>query len=98
MPYSIDSLKSIVSPIAEQYGIESLSVFGSYSKGTANADSDVDFLISKGKISTLFELSSFRLALEDALKIPVDLITVTSTDVSFLNQIRKDEVLLYQSA
>lgn len=98
MPYSIDSLKAIVAPIAEKYGVESLSVFGSYSKGTADANSDVDFLISKGKISTLFELSSFRLALEDALQIPVDLVTNTSTDRFFLDQIRKDEVMLYQSA
>lgn len=98
MPYTIDALKMIVTPIAEKYGIKSLSVFGSYSKGTANADSDVDFLISKGNISTLFELSSFRLDLEDALQIPVDLVTYTSSDIDFLDQIQRDEVMLYQSA
>ena len=98
MVYTIDSLQDVVIPIARQYGVNSISVFGSYSKGSATHNSDVDFLVDKGAITSLFELSSFRLALEDALQIPVDLITTTSSDEAFLNMIRKDEVLLYQTA
>lgn len=97
-PYSIDELKSIVAPIAKQYGVESVSVFGSYSRGTASADSDVDLKIEKGKLRSLFQLCGFRLAVEDALKLPVDLVTSESSDRAFWDMIKKDEVLLYRNA
>ncbi len=97
-PYSIEELRRIVSPIAQAHGVESVSLFGSYSRGTANAGSDVDLVIEKGALRSLFQLSGFRLAVEDALKLPVDLVTSESSDKSFLDLIRKDEVLLYRNA
>ena len=75
-----------------------MAVFGSYSRGQATETSDVDLKIEKGALRTLFQLSSFRLALEDALRIPVDLVTSESSDTAFLDMIAKDEVLLYRNA
>ena len=97
-PYSIEDLRSIISPIARQHGVESVSVFGSYSRGTASASSDVDLKIEKGQLRSLFQICGFRLAMEDALKLPVDLITSESSDRAFLDMIEKDEVLLYRNA
>lgn len=97
-PYSIDDLRRIVAPIARAHGVKRVSLFGSYSRGTPTADSDVDLLIEKGALRSLFQLSGFRLAVEDALHLPVDLVTSESSDRSFLAGIAKDEVLLYRSA
>lgn len=96
--YTIKELQEVVGPLAEQYGVESVSLFGSYSKGTSKPDSDVDFLIEKGSLKGLFALSSFRLALEDALQTPVDLVSKDISDKAFLNMISKEEVLLYRKA
>ncbi len=98
MPYTIDELRSIISPIAAEHGVKSVSLFGSYSKGNASADSDIDLKIEKGQLRTMFQICGFRLAVEDALKLPVDLITSESSDTDFLDMIAKDEVLLYRSA
>jgi predicted nucleotidyltransferase len=98
MPYTIDELKEIVGPIAKAHGVESVSIFGSYAKGTETADSDIDLKIEKGKLRSLFQLSGFRLAVEDALHLAVDLVTSESTDSEFLNMIAGDEVLLYRNA
>ena len=98
MPYTIQELKHIISPIALAHGVKSVSLFGSYSKGYATADSDVDLKIEKGQLRTLFQICSFRLAVEDALKCPVDLITSEASDPAFLKMIEKDEVLLYGTA
>lgn len=98
MPYTIDELRSIISPIAAKHGVKSVSLFGSYSKGNASADSDIDLKIEKGQLRTMFQICGFRLAVEDALKLPVDLITSESSDTDFLDMIAKDEVLLYRSA
>ncbi|MCD7717121.1 MAG: nucleotidyltransferase domain-containing protein [Lachnospiraceae bacterium] len=93
--YTFLQLKETISPIAKEHGIKTVSLFGSYARGNARDDSDVDLLIEKGQIHSLFQLSSFRLAVEDALMIPVDLVTTESSDENFLDQIRKERVLLY---
>lgn len=96
MPYTLDELKSIITPIAIKHGVESVSLFGSYAKGNATVQSDVDLKIEKGLIRSLFQLSGFRRDVEDALKLSVDVVTGTSSDRGFLQSIQKDEVLLYQ--
>lgn len=98
MPYySIDELRRIIAPIASSHGVESVSLFGSYSKGNATADSDVDLKIEKGRLHTLFQLSGFRLAVENALRLPVEMITSDASDPGFLEMLRKEEVLLYRN-
>ena len=96
MPYSIEDLRRIIDPIARRHGVKSVSLFGSYANGSATADSDVDLKIEKGRLKTLFQLCDFRLAVEDALHLPVDLVTDESSDIGFLNLIEKGEVLLYR--
>ena len=97
-PYSVDELRQIITPIAQKHGVKSVSLFGSYSRGTASADSDVDLKIEKGQLNSLFQLSGFRLAVEDALKLSVDLITSEVSDHAFLDAIGRDEVLLYRNS
>ena len=95
--YTVNQIRDIVAPIARQYGVKSVSLFGSYASECAKADSDVDLKIEKGKLKSLFDLSRFRLAVEDALQLPVDLVTTQSSDAVFLRDIEKDEVLLYRN-
>lgn len=95
--YTIEELRNKIAPIAQQHGIQSVSLFGSYSKGTAADDSDIDLKIEKGKLKSLFQICGFRLAVEDALECPVDLVTSESSDQDFLDMIAKDEVPLYRT-
>lgn len=95
--YTIEELRNRIAPIAQQHGVQSVSLFGSYSKGTAADDSDIDLKIEKGKLRSLFQICGFRLAVEDALERPVDLVTSDSSDRDFLDMIAKDEVLLYRT-
>ena len=98
VPYNIEDIRRIVTPIARQHGVASVSIFGSCAKGTALPASDVDLKIEKGQLKSLFQLCGFRLAVEDALKLPVDLVTSEMSDRDFLDMIAKDEVLLYRNS
>ena len=98
MIYTVQEIQSRVMPVAQKYGIKAVFLFGSYAKGLADANSDVDLKIEKGALRSLFQLCGFRLAVEDALKLPVDLVTSDSSDKSFLDMIQKDEVVLYRNA
>ena len=51
MSKDVEEIKRIVAPIAETHGVTKLYLFGSRAKGTETADSDYDFVISKGDIS-----------------------------------------------
>lgn len=96
-PYSIDELRRIIAPIAIAHGVKSVLVFGSYSRGSASENSDVDLKIEKGRLRSLFQLSGFRPAVEDALQLPVDMVTTEASDPDFLEMIQKDEVVLYRN-
>lgn len=93
--YSINELKSIITPIAVQYGLDRVYLFGSYARRCATKDSDIDLRVDKGKLKGLFELGALYCDLEDALGKELDLLTTGSLDQAFLDHISNEEVLLY---
>lgn len=95
MFYSIPELRAIVTPLAEKYGAERIYLFGSYARGEAKSDSDIDLRIDKGPIRGL-QFAGLLGDLEDALHTKVDLISTNGMDADFLDSIRPDEVLLYE--
>ena len=96
--YTVDEIREIVAPIARRHRVAALYLFGSYARGEATAESDVDFLLDGGEICSLYQLAAFRLDLEDALGKQVDLITLGHNDQVFIHKIRKDEVKIYAAA
>ena len=97
MRYTVDEIKKIVAALAAQCGADRIYLFGSYARGDADQDSDIDLRIDKGAIRGL-QLGGLAADLEDALGIPVDLIPTGSLDSKFLNSISDDEVLLYEAS
>ena len=91
----MNDIRSAAAELGKRYGAERIYLFGSYARGDADSDSDVDLRIDKGKIRGLFALSGLRLALQDRLGVEVDLLTSDSLDSEFLDRIRNEEVLLY---
>ena len=96
--YSLDEIRTIVIPIARQHGVAALYLFGSYARGEATAESDIDFLMDGGEIRSLYQWAAFRLDLEEALSKSVDLLTVGHSDQAFIHKIRKEEVMIYAAA
>ncbi len=94
--YTIEEIRTVVREIAQQYGVERVSLFGSYARGNARQDSDIDLRIDKGRIRGLFQLSGFHLDLEERLKIHVDVLTTESLDDKFLKRISEEEIILYE--
>ena len=108
MVYSIDEIQSRVSAVAKKYGLKSVYLFGSYARGTANAESDVDLLIdiSGTGMKSLLQLSALLCDLENALGKRVDLVTTRSleqpirmpSDVYFRENLRSERVKIYAVA
>lgn len=94
--YSLDEIKSIVAPIAQTYGVQRVFLFGSYARGEATPTSDLDFRVDKGKLKGLFALGGLYSDLEENFNKDLDLLTTGSLEPSFLNQIKNEEILIYE--
>ncbi|MCL2056212.1 MAG: nucleotidyltransferase domain-containing protein [Oscillospiraceae bacterium] len=94
--YTIDEIKKIVEPVVRKHGVKQLSIFGSYVKGNASPQSDIDFhLIKTGDLWGYFKLFGFKQDLEDCLGISVDVLTTGAMDSEVFDEVRKSEVLIY---
>ena len=97
MRYSVEEIKAIVAALAAQYGADRVYLFGSYARGDASSDSDIDLRIDKGSIRGL-QMGGLAADLEDAFGMSVDLVPTGSLDSKFLQSISDDEVLLYEAS
>lgn len=97
MPYTIDEIRIKAVPIAIRYGVDALSLFGSYARGDADEKSDLDFLIRKGSMKGLLSYCGMIADLEDVFNCHVDLVMRNAVkDQKFLAEIGRDEVKLYE--
>lgn len=92
--YTIEEIAEIVAPIAERYGAKEVWLFGSYARGEADGDSDVDIVVMPGE-GWGIRIGTFWRDIRDALNKDVDM--TTFDDKSFIDFIRKDMVQIYAS-
>ena len=95
-PYTVAEIQQRIQPVAQRYGVERVLLFGSYARGDAKQNSDIDLRIDSGAIRGYFQLAGFHRELEEALAMSVDVLTTGSLEDAFLTRISKEEVLLYE--
>jgi len=90
---TIKQIKQLIKPVISKYQIEEVFLFGSYARGEANSNSDIDIYCSHGKIRTLYDLTDFKEDLENALGKKVDVVTIGSQmDDSFRKHLEEDKI------
>ena len=92
---TIEQIKSIVSRIGEKYGIKKAYLFGSYARGNANENSDVDLIIDRGDVRTYKDYFHFCEELRDSLGVDVDITAEEWMLPGFFDLIKNDRILLY---
>lgn len=82
MIYTLDEIARRVRPIAEKYKLKAVYVFGSYARGEAAENSDIDFLvdINGTEIKTLLQLAAVYCDLEEAFEKKIDMVTVDALE------------------
>ena len=95
MIYSIEEIKQIAIPIVSEYGIARLGIFGSYARGEANEDSDLDFIMDTVGLIGMIQYNAIIRKLEEEFGCHVDIITTGCSDREFLTRIQKEEILIY---
>ena len=92
---TIDEIKELVAPVAARYDIEAIYLFGSYARGEAEANSDIDLRVEASRIKSLMTFGGLYSDLEEALAKKPDLLTTKNLDDGLLEEPEKDEVLIY---
>ena len=96
--YSLDEITRMVAPVAADFGIRKLSVFGSYARGDENESSDIDFhIIDRGTLRGLIRLAAFELTLEDLFGKKVDVVTSGSLFDDVKQNIEREEYVVYDT-
>ena len=108
MIYSIYEIQQRIAPVTKQYGVKAIFLFGSYARGEAREDSDIDLLVdtSGTNLRSLLSLGALYCDLEAALQRPIDLITVSAleqraqmpSEEMFRETVMKEKLNVYDAA
>lgn len=107
MIYSIYEIQQRIAPVAKQYGVKAVFLFGSYARGEAREDSDIVLVDTSGtNLRTLLSLGTLYCDLEAALQKPINLITVSAleqraqmpSEEMFKETVMKERLNVYDAA
>ena len=91
---TINDIKRIVIPILRVYGIKEAAIFGSFARGDANENSDVDLLIDPPE-NLGIKLVNLLYDLKKALGREVDLVSYNYIDPYIKERVLKESIILY---
>ena len=94
--FSLAEIKDLVKPIAEKYHAEKVYLFGSYARGEADEESDLDFLVFGGKNFKLTNILAFAEDLRELSKKNVDAFEIreVNQDSDFYKTVMTERVLV----
>ena len=108
MIYTTEEIAARVAPVAEKYRLPAVWLFGSYARGTATEESDVDLLVDTtgADLKGLFALGGLYNDLEEALEKSLDMVTLDSlegpcrreSDVYFRENLQLERKKIYAVA
>ena len=76
--YSRDEIMALSRPVFSRYKVKQAAIFGSYTRGVASPNSDVDFVVEFIDTPSIFILGQLKDDLEAALEKECDIITLSS--------------------
>lgn len=85
---TLEKIADVVRPIVIKYNIEEICLFGSYARGEATSESDLDFLVFGGE--------QFRLTMIFAIAEELRAAFGKKVDVFEINEVNRDSVF-YQA-
>ena len=93
--YTVDRIQEKITPVCRRYDIDKVFLFGSYARGEANEQSDIDFRVDLGQKLKGLEVAGFYADMEEALGQKIDIMTTRQLPEEFLRSIRQEEVQIY---
>ena len=104
---TVEQILAKITPVAKRYAVKAVYLFGSYARGEAREDSDIDLLVDTSGMEpqSLFSLGALYCDLEGILGKQIDLVTLDAleqparmpSEEVFREVILKERVCLYHA-
>lgn len=94
--FTMEQIAAAVKPLADKYRVKEIYLFGSYARGEAEENSDLDFLVFGGEMFRRTMIFALAEDLREVLKKNVDVFEITEVnpDSNFYQTIMKEKVLV----
>ena len=93
--YDIDEKLNRIVEILKKHGAKRIEIFGSYARGEATSESDIDLIVDFENRKTLLELVGIEQEIEDTVGIKIDLLTRNSISPYIMERIKKDRKVIW---
>ena len=94
--FTMEQIAAAVKPLADKYRVKEIYLFGSYARGEADENSDLDFLVFGGEMFRRTKMFALAEELREVLKKNVDVFEIAEVnpDSNFYQTIMKEKVLV----
>ena len=94
--FTMEQIAAAVKPLADKYRVKEIYLFGSYARGEADENSDLDFLVFGGEMFRRTMIFALAEELREVLKKNVDVFEIAEVnpDSNFYQTIMKEKVLV----
>ena len=94
--FTLENIMAMVKPLAEKYQVKEIYLFGSYARGEADENSDLDFLVFGGDNFKLTNILALGEDLREVLQKKVDIFEIheVNQDSEFYKTIMREKVLV----
>ncbi|NVM37876.1 MAG: nucleotidyltransferase family protein [Candidatus Lokiarchaeota archaeon] len=91
-----EAIRDKIITILKKHGAKKISIFGSYVRGEATPESDLDIIVEFEQPMGLIKFVGIEFELSDSLGIKVDLLTEKSISPYLIDIIRKEATVIYK--
>lgn len=91
-----EAIRDKIITILKKHGAKKISIFGSYVRGEATQESDLDIIVEFEQPLGLIKFVGIEFELSDSLGIKVDLLTEKSISPYLIDIIRKEATVIYE--
>lgn len=92
----IQKIEDQLISILQKHGAVKIGIFGSYARGEANSESDLDLLVDFSSRKSLLTLVRIKRELSESLGIDIDLLTEAAISPHMIHDIKKQQRIIYQ--
>lgn len=93
---TLENITALVKPLTKKYHVKKIYLFGSYARGEADENSELDFLVFGGEGFKLTSILALGEELREVLNKKVDIFEIreVNQDSDFYKTIMKEKVLV----